>query len=146
MVQLPWHTPWRTKKGMVNLQQFSTEQSEALLDLAVLGMYSDAHLAVAEQERVDGLLVSMGVSTDYDRARLFDAAVARVSRCCGNPERTEAQVRLLTQAFSTREQRELVHKILRELLASDGKVAPREGLFLSTLRAALHPVGAAAKT
>ena len=69
----------------MDLKSFNEAQRQALLDLAVLAMYSDQHLAAAEQERVERLLTSMGLNSDYERAAQYDASIARVSRFTVRP-------------------------------------------------------------
>ena len=122
----------------MDLQSFTPTQCQALLDLAVMGMYADGHLAAEEQQRVERLLTAMGLLSEYEQARLFDDAVARVSRSAGDPQRQAAQLQALTQVFSTPEQRRSVHEMLRDLVSSDGKVTPQESQFLSLLRDALQ--------
>jgi uncharacterized tellurite resistance protein B-like protein len=124
----------------MDLADFSASQREALLDLAVLGMYADGHLAAAEDERVGRLLDGMGFATDYERARQYDAAVARVSRHSGKPEALQEKARSLAQSFTTAEQRRFVHNILRDLVASDGGISPAESQFLSAVRESLQVV------
>jgi tellurite resistance protein len=122
----------------MDLKDFTDTQRKALLDLAVIGMYSDGHLAAAEQERVSSLLTAMGLVSEYEHTRLFDDAVSRISRYVSNPERSSAQVRALAQSFSTPEQRRSVHDMLRDVVSSDGGVSPQESQFLSLLRESLQ--------
>ena len=67
----------------MNLKDLNDQQRKALLDLAMLAMYSDGHLASAEDERVHRLLGAMGYDEESARNREYDAAVARVSRHAG---------------------------------------------------------------
>ena len=64
----------------MNIKDFTEPQMQALLDLAMLAMYADGHLASAEDERVHRLLRAMGFATDYDCDKHYDASIARVSR------------------------------------------------------------------
>jgi uncharacterized tellurite resistance protein B-like protein len=121
----------------MDLKDFTSQQCQVLLDLAVLGMYADGHLSAAEDERVQRLLTAMGITTEYERAAQYDAAVARVSRHSAKPETVGSHARTLEAHFTTPEQRRFVHGILRDLVASDGRVSPQESTFLSALRQAL---------
>ena len=55
----------------VNTKGFSAEQQSALLDLLVLGMYQDRHLALAEDRRVQSLLKSF----DFGSSRRVPSGV-----------------------------------------------------------------------
>ena len=59
-------------------KEFTTTQQHALLDLAMLAMYADGHLASAEDARVHRLLEMLGHGTEYDRNQQYDAAVSSV--------------------------------------------------------------------
>jgi uncharacterized tellurite resistance protein B-like protein len=122
----------------MDLKEFNNPQRQALLELAVLGMYADGHLSAAEDERVQRLLTAMGFSSDYESAAQYDAAVARVSRHSITVDATAAHARTLAQNFTTPEQRRFVHTILRDLVASDGRISPQESTFLSALREAFQ--------
>jgi uncharacterized tellurite resistance protein B-like protein len=122
----------------MNLNDFSEPQRQALLDLALLAMYADGHLASVEDERVQTLLIAMGFATDYDRGRHHDASVTRVSRHTGTAEAARAHATALAQSFTTREQRQKVQDILEDLVKSDNTVAPQETSFLALLREILQ--------
>jgi uncharacterized tellurite resistance protein B-like protein len=121
----------------MDLQAFTPSQREALLDLAMLAMYSDGHLAAAEEERVERLLTAMSLTDEYDRQRALDDAVCRISRFTGQVERVQARTRELAQVFTDPEQRRLVHQILRDVVASDGGISAQEAQFLASVRDAL---------
>ena len=82
----------------MDLKTFTDAQRQALLDLAVLAMYADGHLSTAEHERVERLLTGMGLTSDYERAALYDASVSRVSRHSGTLEAVRAHARKLAEA------------------------------------------------
>src|SRR5262245_39580826 len=96
----------------MNLSDFTVPQRQALLDLAMLAMYADGHLAAAEDERVQRLLAAMGHASGTDRERQFDASVARVRRHLETAELARTQAGILAQGFPTRDQRRRVHDIL----------------------------------
>ena len=124
----------------MDLVDFNDAQRQALLDLAVLGMYADGHLTAAEDERVGRLLTGMGFGpdTDYERARQYDASVGRVSRYAGKPQEIQEHVRTLGLNFTTPEQRRFVHNILHDLVAADGGITPPESVFLAAVRESLQ--------
>ena len=121
----------------MNLQPFSVPQCEALLDLALLAMYADGHLATAEDERVHRLLSAMGVAAESDRARHYDAAVARVRGHAQSAAGARSHASKLAGHFATSEHRRQVMAVLDELIASDSQVAPQERGYLSAVQEAL---------
>ena len=118
----------------VNISNFSGEQRQALLDLLVLGMYADRHLALAEDARVHRLLTLMEISSGSERQRQFDGAVARVRLRAETPEAGAAQAVILAQKFTTRELRNVACNLLEELMGSDRKISPEEARFLSVVK------------
>src|SRR5687767_13090259 len=121
----------------MNLKSFSDQQRQALLDLVMLAMYADGHLAATEDDRVVRLLTAMGFTTEYDRGKHFDASVSRVSRHSGTAAGARTHATKLAQSFTTREQRREVEDVLEDFVASDSNVAPQESSFLSAVRDAL---------
>ncbi|MEK7676270.1 MAG: hypothetical protein AAB676_10610 [Verrucomicrobiota bacterium] len=122
----------------MNLKEFTDQQREALLDLAMLAMYADGHLASVEDDRVHKLLTAMGFTTEFDRGKHYDAAVSRVSRHSQTAEAARAHTATLAQTFTTREDRRRVHDVLEDLLASDSRVAPQESDYLAVVREAFQ--------
>lgn len=129
----------------MNLIEFTELQRKALLDLVVLAMYADGHLAEAEDERVQRLLTAMGFTSEYDRASQYDAAVSRLARHSGTADAATRQVSALAQQFNTAEERRTIQEILRDIIASDDRVSPPESKFLTLVREALEPGSGTAK-
>src|SRR5258708_3093143 len=122
----------------MNVSNFSASQRQALLDLLVLAMYMDGNLAAAEEARVEQLLAKLGVESDYDRNRDFDAAVTRVRQHSQSADDARACVGRLARSFTTSEQRRRVYDALSDLTALDGQVSAEEGKFLTFVRAAFQ--------
>ena len=122
----------------MNLKGFSESQCQALLDLAVLAMYADGHLAEVEDARMQQLLTAMGCDSDYDRNRDYDAAVSRISRHSQTAEQARAHAITLAKGFTTREQRQQAHDVINDLVKSDSKIAPQEGTYLTLVRQAFQ--------
>ncbi len=114
------------------------QQQQALLDLAMLAMYADGHLASAEDERVHRLLAAMGFATDWDRGKHYDASISRVSRHSQSAESARTYAATLSRSFSTPEHRRFVQATLNEIVTSDNSVAPQERSFLSLVREAVE--------
>ena len=118
----------------INISDFTQDQRQTLLDLLVLAMYSDGHLAGAENAAIEEVLSAMGLSNDHDRRREIDASVTRIRPHTEKPENIRAYVSKLALDFPRRDHRRRVSDLLSELMASDSKVAPRESLFLSNVK------------
>jgi hypothetical protein len=130
--------PLAVAHSKMNLNDFNESQRQAILDLAVLAMYADGHLAAAEDDRVQRLLATLCDASDYERTLLYDAAVGRVSRYTTATDTQRTHAIALTRSFTTPEQRRQVEEILSDLMASDTKVSSPENAFLAAIRAALQ--------
>ncbi len=118
----------------MNLNDFSKEQKEALLDLLVHGMYADGHLASMEDVRVQELLKSMAFESDYARDQFADACFTRVRQKSGSPEMVRERVLELAAIFPDRPSGYQALLALDELLASDRKVTGEESKFLELVK------------
>jgi len=121
----------------MNPKEFTTTQQHALLDLAMLAMYADGHLASAEDARVHRLLEMLGHGTEYDRNQQYDAAISRISRKALTKASAKEHAAALAKAFTTPPERLKVHDLLGELVTSDSRVSLQESEFLSVVRDAL---------
>ncbi|HEY1170601.1 MAG TPA: TerB family tellurite resistance protein [Verrucomicrobiae bacterium] len=119
------------------IKDFTEAQKHALLDLTMLAMYADGHLASAEDARVHRLLENLGYVSEYDRNTQYDASIARVSRHALTAVGAKEHAISLAQTFTTPQQRLKVHELLNDLTSSDSKVSLQEGEFLSVVREAL---------
>lgn len=122
----------------MTIKDFSEAQKQALLDLTMLAMYADAHLATVEDQRIVRLLSLMEFATDYDREKQYDASVSRVSRHSQTADSVRTFANLLVQGFANREQRRLAQGILDDLVTSDSHVSLQESSFLSLIRESLE--------
>ncbi len=122
----------------MNITDFTDHQKQALLDLSMLAMYADGHLAGAEDERVYRLLRAMGSATDVDHRMLYAASISRVSRHSQNAESARAYAATLAQSFPAVEQRRWVQATLDDVVTSDAKISSQESGFLSVIREVLE--------
>ena len=118
----------------MNIQDLTEQQIQALLDLAMLAMYADGHLASAEDERINRLLTAMGFATDYDRGKQYDASIGRINRHSQTAGAARTHTATLAQLFTTREQRQRVLDVLDDLVSSDSRVVPQESGYLAVVR------------
>jgi hypothetical protein len=117
---------------------FTPRQLEAALDLLVLGMYSDRHLAVAEDAELNELLGRLGCRTEYDRGQKLDAAITRVRAQLTGRAQVLAYVDSAAATFTSGEQRAQVARWLDRLIDSDRQVTEEERSFLTVVREALR--------
>ena len=120
----------------MHLQKLTADQRNALLDMLVVGMYSDAHLARTEDARIERLLGAMGFTAKFERDREFDAAVTRVRQHSDPVAANRAVSTQVAQSFPAHADRNEVIKALTELIASDSRVSVEETRFLETVKAA----------
>jgi hypothetical protein len=122
----------------MDLKSLTESQRRALLDLAVLAMYSDAHLAAAEDDRIDELLIALGVAEGSDRTREYDAAVGRIRHAAQSRAAAQAHAATLARQFTHPAQRKDAYAWIEGLVSSDGQVAPPENSYLTVVREALQ--------
>jgi uncharacterized tellurite resistance protein B-like protein len=118
----------------MNTKDLTEPQTLALLDLAMLAMYADGHLASAEDARINRLLTAMGFVTPYDRGKQYDASIGRISRHAQTAAAARTHTAALAQSFTTPEQRCRVLEVLDDLTSSDSRVAPQESTCLAVVR------------
>lgn len=122
----------------MNLSQLSASEQHALMDLVLLAMYADGHLAGAEDERIHRVLTAFGHVAEYERSREYDAAVSRLSRPAGTAEGLRARAVDLASGLPSREQRRWVQATLDEMVTSDRHVSFAESELLAAIREALE--------
>lgn len=122
----------------MDLTEFTPHQQKVLLDLLVLGMYADGHLARAEDARIELLLRAMGYKYNYEYQREFDASVTRVSQHSQTQEAFLSCATGLAQQLSGPEQRKKAYALLSDLMSSDSQVSANETRFLSVVRDVFH--------
>jgi len=122
----------------MDLKSLNEPQRQALLDLLILGMYTDGHLAAAEDTQLRQLLGKMGFDSEYDRDRALDASATRVRIAAANSEAVRAYATSLAHVFAERDQRRQVYELLNEFLASDEQITTPERNFSAAVREALH--------
>jgi uncharacterized tellurite resistance protein B-like protein len=121
----------------MDLKTFTPAQKQALLDLTVLAMYADGHLALKEDERIHRLIGEMGYAEELERDQLFDMSISRISRHSQTAAMVRDHATTLASCFSGSEQRLAVSDILNDVVRSDNKVAPAEDSFLALVRSVL---------
>jgi len=122
----------------MNFKNLTAPQREALLELALLAMYADGHLATSEDDRVHRLLNAMGPATEFEQTRHYDAAVTRVRTHTQTVAAARAQAAVLAEKFTEPQLRRDVVAVLDELVASDREVAAEESGYMKVVREAFQ--------
>jgi len=122
----------------MEISRLTAEQQVALLDLLILAMYADGRLDLEEDARLNRLLTTIGVSTEYDRDRVLDDSITRLREYSQNPQVARTRAVQLAQYFTDPEQCRGVYQLLEQQANSDNSVAPAEHEFLSAVRKALR--------
>lgn len=122
----------------MNIEGFTHEQKQALLDLLIVGMYADHHLASPEDDRIQKLLDAFQFASDYERRSFSDAAFTRTRSWISSPEAIKTYVAELAVQFPTREIRRRTYETLDGLLTSDNRVTSEESQLLSTAKQAFE--------
>lgn len=121
----------------MEISRLTVPQRQALLDLLILAMYADGYLDLGEDARLQRLLESMGIETEYDRDKILDDAITRLRDYSQNPQVARKRAVDLAKSFKDHEQCRGVYQLLEQQVNSDTKVVPAEHEFLSAMREAL---------
>jgi hypothetical protein len=118
----------------MNVTGFTEAEKLALLDLLVLGMYADGHLAAAEDARIQRLLDTTAAQSDDAKQKAVDASATKARRLGSSPSSVREAVVEIAGSFPRPEARRRVCDALEDLLSSDGNVTDREREFLAEAR------------
>ena len=118
----------------IDYSDFSPFQQRVMLDLFVLALDADGQLPTANDPRFESLYKSMGHTTDVEREREYEAAVARMKPHARPVQKARDQLIALTQAFTTRPQHKKVYAAMQNVFAKDAHVSNVEIQLLSELR------------
>jgi uncharacterized tellurite resistance protein B-like protein len=119
----------------MNLNGFTDQQKQTLLDLLVIGMYADGHLADAEDAKINGVLATITFASDSVRDRFIDATFTRARQHLGSPQATRDFVADIARHFPSPDLRQKAFNDLEELLASDDQVVEKESQLLAIVKA-----------
>jgi hypothetical protein len=122
----------------MEISRLTEQQRHALLDVLILATYSDARMDLEEDARLERLLASMGIDTEYDRGKILDESITRLREYSQNPKLARDHAVRLVQIFTDPEQRRGVYQILERQVNSDNSVVPAEHEFLSAVHKALR--------
>ena len=118
----------------MDINSFSESQRRALLDLLVLGMYSDGKLGAKEDAWVQSILDTFQFESDYARNQYLDASFARVRQEAQTEDSARAYAVNLARSFTSPEHRRTVCDALERMMAGDNEVSAKESRLLSVVK------------
>lgn len=118
----------------MNIEDFSAEQSLGLLELLVLGMYCDGHLAAAEDDTLRQYAGRLGLRADYDLDQALDLVVTKTTGRPRTPDSIRNQLVTLAGVFGGENTRRVAWAALEDLLRSDAKEGPEEARFAGLVK------------
>ena len=121
----------------MEISRLTLQQQAALLEILIVAMYADGRLDLDEDARLNRVLTTMGVDTEYDRDRVLDETITRLRQYSQNPQSARAHAVQLAQSFTDPEQCRGVYQLIEQQVNSDSSVVPAEHEFLSAMRTAL---------
>jgi uncharacterized tellurite resistance protein B-like protein len=122
----------------MEISRLTLQQQAALLEILILAMYADGRLDLEEDARLNRLLTTMGVETEYDRDRVLDEAITRLREFSQNSQSARVHAAQLAQSFNDPEQCRGVYQLIEQQVNSDNSVVPAEHEFLAAMRQALR--------
>lgn len=103
----------------MSTNSLSQPQREALVNILVLGMYSDSHLSLVEDEALNAFLDSLGWESGTGRTVFLTDAITRVT-AIGNDTDLADFIEQNAAAFDSAESRRVALDALTGLFKSDG--------------------------
>ncbi|EKU97192.1 hypothetical protein Lepto7375DRAFT_6363 [Leptolyngbya sp. PCC 7375] len=111
-------------------------QREAMVDLCLLGMYSDSRLSIDEQDFLDEEFNKLTWESGISLGSYLQRAVPRVRSVIDDAPELAAFLQDIAQRLGEGDFRQTAMDALQELLESDG-VAESESKFMADVRKAL---------
>ena len=122
----------------MEISRLTLQQQAALLEILILAMYADGRLDLEEDARLNRILTTMGVETEYDRDRVLDETITRLRTHSQNSQIARNHAVQLAKSFTDPEQCRGVYQLIEQQVNSDNNVAPAEHEFLAAMRQALR--------
>jgi hypothetical protein len=114
----------------MNLTHFNSDQVDGLLELLVLGMYADGHLASAEDATIRRFAAAAGLPAGYDMDKSLDRAVSVTSRHGSDSKEIADHLEELARVFTSTEIKREVLDALGKVHLSDSSEAEAEKKFM----------------
>ena len=117
----------------MDLNEFTDQQKQSLVDLLVLGMYADGNLDLIEDEKARQVLDSIQFSSDSARQYFLDASFARARKHGASAQTTRSYVLEIAKSFQTPAMHRQVYDALKDSLLSDHQLADKEKELLAVV-------------
>lgn len=122
----------------MTLKELSAAEKDAVADLMVMAMFTDGHLATAEDDRIHQLLTQLGYAEKSDRDVAYGAAVTRVRKRWNTIAEMRAHAANVASAFAGTDRKNLALQSIESVIKSDDKVGQQESEYLAAVRQALR--------
>mgnify|MGYP001213528964 CR=1 FL=1 len=109
-------------------------EREALIDVILLSMYADNHLAIEEQQLLTKKSRALHWAAQLPLQNYVSEATARVRAAMESGAKRKELLRSIQDRLYSPESRERAYELCQEVLISDGKKTDEEILFQEELR------------
>lgn len=113
---------------------FLQAEREALIDVILLAMYADNHLAIEEQEFFEAQKGRLNWNSQVDPELFVHDQTAKVRRAHEDPEAREQMLHSIRERLYSEKSVRHAYDICKEMLLSDGIQTDDETIFLETVR------------
>lgn len=113
----------------MNLEAFSDKQLDSLLELLALGMYTDGHLADAEDKSIKWLANEAGLKAGYNLDQAMDRAISAARQVSHTPDGLRAAVQRIAAVIDEQDIRHVAFEALTKVHRADADDAAAEGSF-----------------
>lgn len=113
--------------------RLSQAEREAIIDLLLLGMYTDGHLSLAEEAVFDRKVEALGWESAKSLEYYEAEALPRAQAASESEAATSGLLQFVNERLSTATHRAFALDLLEKLLEADGRV-PSECAFLKQAR------------
>ena len=118
-----------TPKNSSTQPPINQTESEAIIDLLVLGIYGDDHLSLNESQELDAAANSLTWQSKQDISVYIDNAIVRVRNARLNEEATGEFIHSIARRLTSPGVKERALELLNRLLRSDGKNEAEKAFF-----------------
>lgn len=120
---------------LLSLDGFNQEQREAMLDLIILGMYADNHLAFSENEVLKDFSQSFNWNSSESINYYMNRIIGHFRQIRDDPEAVNETIELIATKLSNQSEQAL--KILEDMIDADGETVDQESKFYQKVEEAL---------
>lgn len=113
----------------MTLEAFSDKQLDSLFELLALGMYTDGHLADAEDKSIKWLANEAGLKDGYNLDQAMDRAISAARQVSHTPDGLRAAVQRIAGVIDETDIRQIAFEALAKVHRSDADDAESEGNF-----------------